>query len=129
MLPEAAAPLSSVWVFLGGCRGSAGTRGQPWQSAGEEEGAGVAAAWLYAFNYRLQRCCKNKPKEEESAGCTRPSGRHTTGSRAWRGWKGLAAGLICSQEHPPSPLQGKDIVFWVCSRVGAHHSVFFKATR
>lgn len=51
MLTEAAAPLSSVRVFLGGCCGSAGTRSQPWQSAGEEEGAGVAAAWLYSFNY------------------------------------------------------------------------------
>lgn len=51
MLAKAAAPLSSVWVFLGGCCGSAGTWSQPWQSAGEEEGAGVAAAWLYAFNY------------------------------------------------------------------------------
>lgn len=51
VLAKAAAPLSSVWVFLGGCCGSVRTRSQPWQRAGEEEGAGVAAAWLYAFNY------------------------------------------------------------------------------
>lgn len=112
----------------------------PGRGIAEEEGAEIAAAWLYTCGYpsgdQHDVALKiNKRKREGLAGLPASGGEPgPVGSRD----RQLTAGLICSQEgapwvcvmastvsppvrpnhlqdSPPSPLQGKSISFWVSS--------------
>lgn len=81
MLAEAAAPLAACRCSWAGAVALLGPEASPGRMRGMRRQPGFTLSITCSS---AQCCCKNKPKEEGSSGCTQPSGRHRTESRAWR---------------------------------------------